>query len=114
MLLTALYKSYDFAPLSTVWFSPQAFGSMGQIVQEITLMGVKLAAPVLVAILLVNLTMAVLGRAVPQMNVLITSMPVNILVGVLLIFVTIPLMVWQMDELTQETVAQVFRLLKSF
>jgi flagellar biosynthetic protein FliR len=114
MLLTALAKSYEFVPLSTTWYSIQAFGSMGHIAQEIMLMGIKLSAPVLVAILFLNVAMAVIGRAVPQMNVLITSLPVNILVGIVVLFVTLPVMVWQMDSLAQETIGELFQMIRSF
>ncbi len=114
MLLMALVKSYDFVPLSTVWYSIHAFGSIGTIAQEIMMMGVKLSAPVLIAILFLNVAMAVIGRAVPQMNVLITSLPVNILVGIVVLFVTLPVMVWQMDSLAQNTIGELFQMIRSF
>jgi flagellar biosynthetic protein FliR len=114
MLLSVLVRSYDYAPLTTSWFSVAAFGSLGQIIQEVMLTGVKLSAPLLIAILFLNLAMAVVGRAVPQMNVLVTSMPVNILVGIVVLFVTIPVMIWQMDGLTHDALGQLFQLMKSF
>ena len=39
---------------------------------------VQIAAPVLVTILFLNISMGIIGRAVPQINVLITSLPMNI------------------------------------
>ncbi len=114
MLLSALIKSFEYAPLSTAWFSPTVFGSLGQLVQEVTLMGLKLSAPVLIAVLFLNLAMAVIGRAVPQMNVLITSMPVNVLVGILVLFVTVPLLIAQMDDLLAHMVGRLFQVIKAF
>lgn len=114
MLLTCLAQSYDFAPLASGWISMNAFQSVGQLAQQIMLMGVQLSLPVMIAILFLNLAMAVIGRAVPQMNVLITSMPVNILVGIAVLFVMIPVLILQMDKLTHETLAQLFVVMKSF
>lgn len=114
MLLSALVKSFEYAPLSTTWFSPEAFGSLGSLVQEVTVIGVKLSAPILIAVLFLNLAMAVIGRAVPQMNVLITSMPVNILLGVVVLFVTVPLLIGQMDDLVAHMVGRLFQVIKAF
>lgn len=114
MLITALMKSYEYAPLSTSWFSVRSFGSLGQLAQEIMVMGFKLSAPILISILFMNVAMAVIGRAVPQMNVLITSLPVNILVGIVVLFVTVPLMIWQMNGLAQETITRLFQMMASF
>ena len=60
--------------------------------------GIKFSAPILVSILVVNLVMGVIGRTVPQMNVLVTSFPVNILVGFAILIFTLPLMIDQMGD----------------
>ena len=114
IFLGGLRDSFVLVPLSGDLISTAFFGQMGVIVQEITAIGVKVSAPVLIAILFMNVAMAVIGRAVPQINVLITSLPVNIMVGFLVIFVSLPLIIWQMHDLLDLTAERVFQMMKSF
>ncbi len=114
MLLSALAKSFEFVPLSAQFINIKAFGQLDVLIQEIFLIGVRLSAPILISILFLNLAMAVIGRAVPQMNVLVTSMPVNILVGFVVLFVTVPLLLGQMDDLVSITFARLFQVMKAF
>jgi len=58
--------------------------------------------------------MAVIGRAVPQINVLITSLPVNILVGFGVMIVGLPLFLWQLQDLLNLATTVVFKLLKAY
>jgi flagellar biosynthetic protein FliR len=74
----------------------------------------KISAPILISILFMNVAMAVMGKAVPQINILITSLPVNFLTGFLVMFVVMPLLLWQMSELLQMTTEEVFKFIKSY
>lgn len=53
--------------------------------------GVKIGAPVIVALLLTNVALGLIARTVPQMNIFIVGLPLRILVGVLALSVTISL-----------------------
>lgn len=57
---------------------------------EVLTLGLKLSAPVVVVILIINLTFGILTRAVPNMNVLTVSFTANIVVGLLVVFVSLP------------------------
>jgi len=50
----------------------------------------RIAAPVTCALLLTDVVMAVLARAVPQMNVFIVGFPLKIASGLLVLAITIP------------------------
>lgn len=57
---------------------------------EVIMLGIKLSAPVLVVLLLINMTFGILARAVPQMNVLAVSFSVNIVIGLFVALVSFP------------------------
>jgi flagellar biosynthetic protein FliR len=46
---------------------------------------IRAAAPVMVALLLTNIAVAILGRAVPQLNVILVALPITIGVGLVMI-----------------------------
>lgn len=52
---------------------------------------VSAAAPVMVALLLTNLAMAIMGRAVPQMNAMMMSFPITVGVGLLTFGLSLPI-----------------------
>lgn len=112
LFISALHQSFDILPLSNQFISFGAFENFGVVAQGIMVMGVKMSAPVLISILIMNLIMAIVGRAVPQINVLITSLPVNILVGFLILIVSLPLIMMQMNDFLELTAVQLFKILK--
>jgi flagellar biosynthetic protein FliR len=52
---------------------------------------VSAAAPVMVALLMTNIAMAIMGRAVPQMNAMMMSFPITIGVGLLTFGLSLPM-----------------------
>lgn len=78
----ALASSFDIIPPFQLKFS----GSLLQLLNERALamfaLGIKISAPVIAAMLLVNVVLGLISKAVPQMNVFIESFPVRILFGI--------------------------------
>ncbi len=113
IFLSGLVTSYELVPIGPGLLSAQAFSNFGQIMQQVMTVGVMLSAPVMISVLFSNLAMAVIGRAVPQINVLITSLPINILLGILVMIVTVPLLLTQMHDILHQTAERLFAYLKA-
>jgi flagellar biosynthetic protein FliR len=113
MLITAIAQSYELVPVSSLHLNFGAYAELAVFGQTALLMSVKMCAPVLVAILVANLSMGILGRAVPQINVLVTSMPVTILLGMTVVFLCLPLLVGEMTGLVEITANKLFAVMKS-
>jgi flagellar biosynthetic protein FliR len=107
IFLQGLAKSFELIPVAGVAVQSKGFASLTVSFQSILLMGIKLAAPVMISILLTNLAMGVLGRAVPQMNVFMTSMQVTFLMTLFVLIVTVPFFVDEM-EVVLKTMANEF------
>lgn len=114
IFISAFVKSFEIIPLTRDLLSFANFSAIGSLAQTVLIIAIQLSAPVLVSLLFMNITMAIVGRAVPQLNVLVTSLPVNILVGFFVLSVSVPFLVWQMGHLLEETTAQVFNMMKGF
>jgi flagellar biosynthetic protein FliR len=113
ILLSGLVESFQFLPVSAHWFKTQEFFTFAESTQTILLIGVKLSAPVLISILVVNLILGVAGKTVPQMNVLVTSFAVNIFVGLAILIVSLPLFMDQMGSLLQITSETLFKFMRA-
>ena len=55
---------------------------------DIFILGIRLAAPVMVALLLTRVTLGIMARAFPQMNIFMVSMPLNIGIGFIVLGLT--------------------------
>ncbi len=113
ILIAGLFDSFTLVPLGKVGLSFTPFGGFGMIVEQIMSIAVKMSAPILISILFMNVAVAVIGRAVPQINILITSLPLNILAGFFILFLALPLLLWQMHGLVNVTADQLFRFVKA-
>jgi len=105
--------SYRILPISDVWFSRQEFYNFAVSGQNILLIGVKLSAPVLISILVVNFVLGIAGKTVPQMNVLVTSFAVNIFVGFAILMVSLPMFLDQMNSVLQITSEALFKFMRA-
>ncbi|MCB0394458.1 MAG: flagellar biosynthetic protein FliR [Bdellovibrionales bacterium] len=114
MFLSALVKTYEVVPISNASVSVASFPHLAMVAQEFTVAGVKLAAPVITAVFLSNVTMGIVGRAVPQINVLITSLPVNILMALFILIVSLPMFIAGMEDYVQLAIENSFNFVKSF
>ncbi|MFS4459509.1 flagellar biosynthetic protein FliR [Bdellovibrio sp. HCB2-146] len=112
MLISAIAQSYDLVPVSSLSLNVGPFAEMAAFGQTAMILAIKMCAPVLVTILVVNVAMGILGRAVPQINVLVTSMPVTIMLGMTVVFLCLPLLVMEMNGLVEITASKLFAVMK--
>jgi flagellar biosynthesis protein FliR len=75
--------------------------------------GVKLAAPIIVALLLVSLGMALMARVMPEMNVWVVAVPLKIVLGILILWECFPLMTQLFDWNFEQVQSALVHLLKS-
>ncbi|MBK9292910.1 MAG: flagellar biosynthetic protein FliR [Oligoflexia bacterium] len=113
-LLEGLVKSFELAPMGLIGLNPQALLSTGAYVQNVFEIAVKLSGPIVAVVLFLNVALGVVGRAVPQINVFIISFPVNILVGMFVFMVSIPLILTVMQNDFAHLTEQVFKFIKGF
>lgn len=111
MLLSGIMQSYDLVTVAG-GLNVSPFADVAVFVQTTLEMAIKMAAPILGSLLIVNLAMGILGRAVPQINVLVTSMPVTIMIGFIVMFVCLPLLIVEMNGVVDITAQKLFEVMK--
>lgn len=74
--------------------------------------GVRLALPLLVAMLVVNLVFGVLSRAAPALNPLQVGMPATLFFGLLLLALVLPSLATPLMDLVREAMARAAELLR--
>ncbi len=82
-LVTALVRSYEIVPPGTASLDGPWAAAAVSLTGRVILLGVRIAAPVIVSGLLVDTCMMLVARAVPQMQILIVGAPVRLGFGLL-------------------------------
>jgi flagellar biosynthetic protein FliR len=85
-------------------------GALGAFAQ-VWVIGLEIAAPVLVALVITDAAIGLVSRAVPQMNVFVVGMPAKILVGMTVIAATLPFVSNQVQGALQQSVVQALQTL---
>lgn len=98
ILVGALARSFELVPLGaavaqmkTALFVAQCFAGM-------FLIALKIAAPLMGVLLVTDITLGLLVRMVPQINVFMLGFPFKILTGILTLAVTVPMAGWVMGR----------------
>ncbi len=110
-LISGLVQSFELVPLSAQGLSLQAFQDLATLGQSVMTIGLQMAAPVFASLLVMNVAMAVISRTAPQMNVLVMSLSANMLMGLIVLIVALPMTVDNMTEIVKEMTERVFRVL---
>lgn len=90
VVVAAIISSYDAIPPFGARLSPALGEEVLQLAQHMFIVAIKLSAPVLVAMILINVLLAMLGRAVSQINVFVLSFPLTIAGGLLVLGLALP------------------------
>lgn len=113
IFIRGLAQSFELIPISEQTLNPLVFRDLTFFAEQILTIGVQLSAPIMATILFLNIGMGIVGRAVPQVNVIVTSWSLNILVGFAIMIASIPLMVGGMKDSLNLVAELLFKVLKT-
>ncbi len=83
IFIRAMVDSYTLIPLGGWHMSGELLTFLVTTTSGIFLLGIKLAAPVMVSLLATTVVLGVMARSFPQMNIFVVSMPLNVGIGFL-------------------------------
>ncbi len=106
-VIESLFISFKIVPVSTFIINDVTIQLLVKMVVSVFILAIKFAAPILVALFCSNLSLALLARVAPQTNIFILSFQVKIVVGLLMLFVSVPLLVyvikWALENFQSNT-----------
>ncbi len=111
-LIEALRQSFDVIPLNGLHFQDTFFSYLTKLSADVFVIAMKIAVPIFVTILLTEVSLGLLARLVPQMNIFIFGFPLKILAGMLMIAISMPIFGRIFQELYQGSQADVIRILR--
>ena len=101
LFIGALLQSYEFIPALGFPKFGAGWSPAAELIVKMTAsvlsIGLQLAAPALVALLLTDLFFGIINRVAPQVNVFFLSMPVKMLVGIVVLLIILPMLAMRME-----------------
>jgi flagellar biosynthetic protein FliR len=91
LMFEALVASFQLVPPMHVHFSGLLVETILKLGLGMFVLALKVGAPVMTALFIVTLGMGILGRSIPQLNVMLNNIPITIGVGLLVLGLSLPL-----------------------
>jgi flagellar biosynthetic protein FliR len=98
LLLVGLLSTLDSIPPGSVGLPTSIAGAMTTLLAESFSLGIRVAAPATVALLLATAVMGLISRTLPQLNILAFGFGLNALVTLALLSVSLGGMAWIFQE----------------
>jgi flagellar biosynthesis protein FliR len=100
LFISSVLQSFEFIPILTFPKFTPGWSPAAELITKLTAavlsIGLQLAAPALIALLLTDLFFGIINRVAPQVNVFFLSMPVKMLVGIIVILIALPVLTSRM------------------
>jgi len=96
--LEALAHTFSIIPLGGALFPGDIAFSYGRLTAEVFVVGVKLAAPLIAILFMIQVSLGVMARVMPRMNVFLVGFTVKIGIGMLGLAITLPLFVYVLSK----------------
>jgi flagellar biosynthetic protein FliR len=103
MMLQGVRESFDLLPLLSVGMNQSLFDLLIRLLESATVLAMQLAAPVLVTMLVVDMVLGLIGRAVPQMNIMAMGLSLRSTAGMVVIIVSLTLAVRVMRNAVEQS-----------
>ncbi len=92
MFIRAIQESFTMAPIGVGLPRAGFYQAALNYAAGMFVIGLKLAAPVIGTLLLINVALGLISRSIPQMNIFIVSFPIMIFMGLFFMILVIKLM----------------------
>jgi flagellar biosynthetic protein FliR len=115
-LIKALGDSFSLLPAGGIGWLDQAAKAgplLAGFFTKLFVIAFQVAAPSVAVLFLTNLSMGLLSRTIPQMNVFIVGMPLNIIVGLLVTILSLRLLGTVLTTVSSQVGSSAFRLLQA-
>jgi len=90
-MILGIWKSFESLPLLSLGIDRPLVDTLSGLFQACTTLAVQLAAPILVTMLVVDLALGCIGKAMPQMNIMTAGLSIRSLLGLAVLIVGVSL-----------------------
>lgn len=109
LMLRGLAQTFEAIPIGTGGASKELVGYMMELGNQVFIIGVRISAPMALVIFLINLAFGIISKAVPQINVLVVSLSVNVVAGFVVLLLVMPALGTNMNDVFADMINQMMQ-----
>ena len=113
VLFQAMTDSFRIVPMTKVGITEETAAKLADLFFNMIVIAFKIAGPATLALFLTNVTLGFIARTIPQMNVFLVGLPLNILVGLAAVMVSLPIIVNMFNALLTDMWNDIYYLMQS-
>ena len=91
LFIAAIAESFALVPPMRLALTQQMMEGIVTLSRDMFILALRIAAPVIVALFITNIALAIVSKTMPQMNVMVVGFPITISGGLLIMVLSIPL-----------------------
>lgn len=91
LFIAAIAESFSLVPPMRLALTNQMFAGIMTLSRDIFVLAIRIGAPVIVALFITNIALAIVSKTMPQMNVMMLGFPITISGGLLIMVLSLPL-----------------------
>lgn len=112
-LISAIIESFSILPLSMRSLNLQGFKGFASWGHDLIVLALKISAPVVVVLIITNIVVGVVSRALSHFPIGAISAPINILAGLFFMIVTTPFLFFDFNIFWLDMVGKIFDAMKT-
>jgi len=113
LLLSAIFQSFELIPVRELRLSTLALEQIWQFSGSVFLIALKISAPVIITLFILDLLLGILSRTTPQSNLYSNFMPLRLGTGLLVLALSFPVFRTIIEKLLLNTNSEVTEVLKN-
>ncbi len=98
-LIRAMANSFHFIPPGTGLFGAEMVENILQLFSHTFILAFQICAPIIIILMMVDVSLGLLGKTVPQVHVFILGLPIKVVLSVFLLVLILPLLTGVMEVL---------------
>ncbi|MDO9573380.1 MAG: flagellar biosynthetic protein FliR [Candidatus Contubernalis sp.] len=112
-LFVALARSYQLIPVGGAAFSGAVLQRVTEIFYGVFALAFQMAAPVIIVIIITDISLGLISKTVPQLQVFIVGLPLKIFLGLLVVYLSIPYLEPVLEEIFQGIYIDILKIMGS-
>ncbi len=114
VVLGALVASFKLIPMTGVVFNAAISQFVVALMKGIFLIAIQISLPVLATLLLIDISLGILSRTMPQMNIFIVGVPAKIFAGIFVLSLVLPFYIFFLEKAFNGMYKNVYDVLSIF
>lgn len=113
--ISAAFYSYDVLPIGagSLIQNNEIISFMLQLITNYFIIAMQVSLPIVGSILIIDIALGLLVKAVPQMNIFVVGMPLKLFIGLIILYLIMPIFSYVYDILFDEAYNSILHVIKS-